>query len=94
MCLNTTNIQRLEYLRPPSFPLSFPDLIRLLRVKGRGDKRLAKLLVLLLRVKNSMYKTIRISRTKKKGDNYDTFCPLLVLFPIPLVAQNKYVVSG
>lgn len=57
---------RYEYLRPTSCPLSFIDLIRLLRVKGRGDKRQAKLLVLLLRVKNSMFRAARAEK-KRKG---------------------------
>ncbi|CAM9286791.1 unnamed protein product [Ectocarpus sp. 4 AP-2014] len=51
-----------EYMRPTSFPVSFVDLIRLLRVKGRGDKRQAKILVLLLRVKNSMLRAARVAR--------------------------------
>eukprot|EP00903_Cladosiphon_okamuranus_P014519 g13467.t1 len=55
-----------EYLRPSSFPVSFVDLIRLLRVKGRGDKRQAKLLVLLLRVKNSMFRAAHAEK-KRKG---------------------------
>ncbi|CAM9136844.1 unnamed protein product, partial [Hapterophycus canaliculatus] len=54
----------LEYLRPSSFPVSFVDLIRLLRVKGRGDKRQAKLLVLLLRVKNSMFRATRLEKKR------------------------------
>ncbi len=57
---------RSEYLRPSSFPVTFVDLIRLLRVKGRGDKRQAKLLVLLLRVKNSMFRFARAEQ-KRKG---------------------------
>ncbi|CAM9287598.1 unnamed protein product, partial [Pylaiella littoralis] len=55
-----------EYLRPTNFPVSFVDLIRLLRVKGRGDRRQAKLLVLLLRVKNSMWRTAR-DEIKREG---------------------------
>eukprot|EP00752_Nemacystus_decipiens_P003382 g3129.t1 len=54
-----------EYLRPTNFPLSFVDLIRLLRVKLRGDRRQAKLLVLLLRVKNSMFRTARAEKKWK-----------------------------
>lgn len=57
---------RVEYLRPSCMPISFVDLIRLLRIKARGDKRQAKLLVLLLRVKNSMYRASRIAK-KQKG---------------------------
>ncbi|CAM9608926.1 unnamed protein product [Ectocarpus sp. 12 AP-2014] len=54
-----------EYMRPTSFPVSFVDLIRLLRVKGRGDKRQAKILVLLLRVKNSMLRAPRAARPRQ-----------------------------
>ncbi|CBN74609.1 Hypothetical leucine rich repeat protein [Ectocarpus siliculosus] len=54
-----------EYMRPTSFPVSFVDLIRLLRVKGRGDKRQAKILVLLLRVKNSMLRAARVARPRQ-----------------------------
>lgn len=49
--------------------MSFVDLIRLLRVKQRGDKRQAKLLVLLLRVKNSMFRAARAEK-KRKGVVY------------------------
>lgn len=52
-------------MRPTSFPVSFVDLIRLLRVKGRGDKRQAKILVLLLRVKNSMLRAARVARPRQ-----------------------------
>lgn len=62
----TPTVCRYEYLRPTSFPVSFVDLIRLLRVKQRGDKRQAKLLVLLLRVKNSMFRAARAEK-KRKG---------------------------
>lgn len=63
---------RSEYLRPTNFPVSFVDLIRLLRVRGRGDKRQAKLLVLLLRVKNSMWRTAR-DEIKREGKRKNTF---------------------
>ncbi|CAB1107889.1 unnamed protein product [Ectocarpus sp. CCAP 1310/34] len=58
-------LSRSEYMRPTSFPVSFVDLIRLLRVKGRGDKRQAKILVLLLRVKNSMLRVPRVARPRQ-----------------------------
>lgn len=69
-------------MRPTSFPVSFVDLIRLLRVKGRGDKRQAKILVLLLRVKNSMLRAARVERPRQGEE------------PIPIDPQPERLEGG